>query len=199
MREKDFEDAVRFHGHACPGLAFGFRAAEVGMAELGCTPSRDEELIAICENRSCAVDAIQVLSGCTMGKGNLLFEEYGKQVYTFVRRATGEAVRLAVVWQGLAEDENGAAVWKKFSAGDRSPEVLRHIRNRKAQKIQAIRQAAPEELFAISRLTLQVPPAAVVYPSLRCDACGEKVMEPMARREGGRVLCIPCAQKGTGA
>ena len=54
----NFEEAVRFHGHACPGLALGFRAAEIGLAELGLGRSRDEELVAICENRSCAVDAI---------------------------------------------------------------------------------------------------------------------------------------------
>ncbi|NTV15797.1 MAG: formylmethanofuran dehydrogenase, partial [Desulfobulbaceae bacterium] len=85
-----FEDAARFHGHTCPGLAFGFRVARVAIRELGLSRAEDEELVAVVENDSCAVDAIQVLTGCTFGKGNLIFRDHGKQVYTFFKRATGE-------------------------------------------------------------------------------------------------------------
>lgn len=191
---ENFEEAVRFHGHACPGLAFGFRAAEIGLAELGIVRSRDEELVAICENRSCAVDAIQVLASCTAGKGNLIFRDYGKQVYTFIKRQSGEAVRLAVCWEAPPETEERQWAWREFSAGNRGPEVMGLIRAGKAEKIRAIRAAAPEELFRISRFTGAVPEPARVYASVRCDACGEKVMEPMAHRLGVRLLCIPCRE-----
>ena len=80
-----FAEVVSFHGHACPGLAFGYRVAEVALQELG-DKAEDEELVAVVENNSCAVDAIQVMAGCTFGKGNLIFKDYGKQVYTFIRR-----------------------------------------------------------------------------------------------------------------
>lgn len=193
-----FEDAVRFHGHACPGLAFGFRAAEIALAELGLGPARDEELVAVCENRSCAVDAIQVLTGCTAGKGNLIFREYGKQVYTFIKRQNGEAVRLAVCWEASPESPEQQRAWQEFSAGNRSPEVMGLVRGRKAEKIKAIRAAAPEELFTVSRFLGEVPEAARVYASVRCAACGEKVMEPMAQRRGDQLLCIPC-QEAQGA
>jgi len=39
--------------------------------------SKDEELVAIVENISCAFDAIQVINGCTCGKGNLVFKDMG--------------------------------------------------------------------------------------------------------------------------
>ncbi|NOZ25951.1 MAG: formylmethanofuran dehydrogenase, partial [Nitrospirae bacterium] len=71
-----FEDAVRFHGHVCPGLALGYRVSDLVLRELG-PRSEDEELVAIVENNSCAVDAIQVMTGCTFGKGNLIFRDYG--------------------------------------------------------------------------------------------------------------------------
>ncbi|MDG4475273.1 FmdE family protein [Thiovibrio frasassiensis] len=189
-----FEEAVRFHGHACPGLAFGFRAAEIALAELGLGPARDEELVAVCENRSCAVDAIQVLTGCTAGKGNLIFRDYGKQVYTFIKRQNGASVRLAVCWEASPESLEQQRAWQEFSAGHRSPEVMGLVRGRKAEKIKGIRAAAPEELFRISHLVCVVPEAARVYASVRCQACGEKVMEPMAQRRGGRLLCIPCLE-----
>ena len=31
---KSFEEAAEFHGHVCPGLAIGYKAAEVGLDEL---------------------------------------------------------------------------------------------------------------------------------------------------------------------
>ncbi|MDQ6799068.1 MAG: FmdE family protein, partial [Actinomycetota bacterium] len=61
---------VDFHGHMCPGLAMGIRAAEVALAEIG-PHSVDEEVVAIVETDMCGVDAIQFLTGCTFGKGNL--------------------------------------------------------------------------------------------------------------------------------
>ena len=41
-----------------------------------------------------AVDAIQSLTGCTFGKGNLIHKDYGKSAFTFYRRKDGKAARL---------------------------------------------------------------------------------------------------------
>jgi formylmethanofuran dehydrogenase subunit E len=194
-KNMQFEDAVKFHGHACPGLALGFRAAETAQAELGLERARDEELVCIAENRSCAVDAIQVVAGCTAGKGNLFFRDYGKQIYTFLRRDTGQAVRLAVIWQPPAESAEQQVAWQRFSSGDRSPETMRLIRARKAEKIRLIRSLPANELFNISRPQVDLPEVAQVYPSLRCSRCREKVMEPLAKQYGDEILCIPCFQK----
>ena len=57
--------------------------------------ARDEELIAIVENDSCSVDAVQFLAGTTFGKGNLIFRDFGKQVFTFARRDGQSAVRIS--------------------------------------------------------------------------------------------------------
>lgn len=40
--------AVAFHGHMCPGLAIGVRAAEVALREIG-PHSADEEVVAVVE------------------------------------------------------------------------------------------------------------------------------------------------------
>lgn len=71
-----WEKAAAFHGHTCPGLAIGFKAAEGAIAELGLDdtqlPAIDEELVCVTENDACCVDAIQCLLGCTYGKANLI-------------------------------------------------------------------------------------------------------------------------------
>jgi formylmethanofuran dehydrogenase subunit E len=69
---KSFAEAIAFHGHACPGLALGYRAAEYALQHLGTGRSEDEDLVAIVENDACGVDAIQLVAGCSAGKGNLI-------------------------------------------------------------------------------------------------------------------------------
>lgn len=189
-----FKDVVAFHGHACPGLAFGFRVSQAALLNLG-DRSMDEELVAVVENRSCAVDAIQVVTGCTLGKGNLVIQDYGKQVYTFLKRPSGEGIRIAVRWQSSPENPAVQEIWKHFSNGDRSPEVMRVIKSRKGEKMQEILKADLTDLFTIHHITADLPERAQVYPSLLCSKCGEKVMEPKARVTGKTILCIPCAEK----
>ncbi len=188
-----FDDVVSFHGHACPGLAIGYRVSDKALREMG-GRAEDEELVAVVENNSCAVDAVQVMTGCTFGKGNLIFRDYGKQVYTFIRRPSGDAVRIAVNWVSPDETDEEKEAWRKFSSGERSDDVMRIVHARKARKIKAIMDATDEELFEIKRLRVDPPREARVYPSLRCEFCGEKVMEPRARVREGKVACIPCAE-----
>lgn len=73
--------------------AGSIRAAEWTLIEL-CTRSRDEELVIVVETDMCGVDAIQFLTGCNFGKGNLIHKDYGKTAFTFYRRSDGEAARL---------------------------------------------------------------------------------------------------------
>lgn len=190
----NFDDAVKFHGHACPGLAIGYRVANLALKELGLR-ARDEELVAIVENNSCAVDAIQLICGCTFGKGNLIFKDYGKQSYTFIRRPHPEAIRIAVKWTPPPEDAETEAMWKRYSEGDRSPEVTVAVQDRKARKMKAVLETDDVELFEIKRLTVEMPEPARIYQSLTCASCGEKVMEPRTRDVAGKLLCIPCSDK----
>ena len=190
----NFEDTIKFHGHACPGLAIGYRVANLALKELGLR-ARDEELVAIVENNSCAVDAIQLMCGCTFGKGNLIFKDFGKQVYTFIKRQDSEAVRIAVKWEPPSEDPETEAMWTRYSQGDRSPEVTAVVQDRKARKMQSILEADDAELFEIKRIPVEMPEPARIYKTVTCTSCGEKVMEPRTSMVGDKLLCIPCAEK----
>src|SRR5574340_197535 len=102
--DDDLRDTIQFHGHLCPGLALGYRVAKAALRELDAERPGDEELVAVVENDSCAVDAIQFITGCTFGKGNLVFRDYGKHVYTFYNRRTGVGVRISEDYQGFRND-----------------------------------------------------------------------------------------------
>jgi len=191
---KKFDDIVDFHGHTCPGLAFGYRVALFALKALG-ERATDEELVAIVENNSCAVDAVQVVTGCTFGKGNLILKDYGKQVYTFIKRPSGEGIRIAVDWTFPEETDEEKHIWDRYIKGERFDEVLKAVHSRKAGKVDMILNAKNEELFKISQGTMELPDEARIYASLRCAVCGEKMMEPRARVKNGEIVCIPCFGK----
>jgi formylmethanofuran dehydrogenase subunit E len=188
---KTYDEVVEFHGHSCPGLALGYR---VSLRVLGEFRGRaeDEELVAIVENNSCAVDAIQTMTGCTFGKGNLIFRDYGKQVYTFLRRPSGKSIRISVDWKRPVETEEEKAVWERYTKGDRSKKVMQFVHDRKASRIRYILEADERELMAVRKGTEKLPPEAEIYRSVVCENCGEKVAEPGVRIRDGRLLCIPC-------
>lgn len=189
----DMKKIVAFHGHLCPGLAYGYRAAAAALNHLG-NRAVDEELVAVVENDSCAVDAVQVLTGCTFGKGNLIFRDYGKQVYTFFHRGSGKAVRIRVEYQREEAPEE-RALWDRFHGGERSADLMAQIEALKQRKVEAILSAPESELLDVRRVSADPPATARIYPSGRCDRCGEKVMAPRLREEGGRRICIPCSQE----
>ncbi len=190
----NFDDAVKFHGHACPGLAIGYRVATLALQEMGLR-ARDEELVAIVENNSCAVDAIQFFCGCTFGKGNLIFKDYGKHVYTFIKRPGPEAVRIAVTWTPPPEDPETEAMWKRYAEGDRSPEVTAVVQDRKVRRMQSVLEAEDAALFEVRRVVVGMPEPARIYKSIPCASCSESVMETRTRTVDGKVLCIPCSEK----
>ncbi|MDH4233331.1 MAG: FmdE family protein [Nitrospirota bacterium] len=191
---KKYSDIVDFHGHSCPGLALGYRVSLRAIKEFG-GRSEGEELVAIVENNSCAVDAVQVMTGCTFGKGNLIFKDYGKQVYTFIKRPSGKSMRISVHWQRPAESETDRLMWTRFSNGDRSRKVLDFVHDAKAAKVRQILDAGEAELMKVLKGGQDLPREARIYPSVRCSECSEKVMEPRARVRNGKILCIPCFER----
>lgn len=190
-----FEEAASFHGHVCPGLAMGYRVAVCAVRVLGVTPG-GEDILAVVENNSCAVDAIQVVTGCTFGKGNLFVNNFGKQVYSLAKRPSGLGVRIAVKWIAPPESAEESSCWQKYMAGDRSAEVVAQVNRRKAAKVQSLLNAEEADLFEISQITLPLPEKARIFPTITCQQCGEKMMEPKAKKRGdGSLVCIPCYER----
>jgi len=193
---KSFDEVVAFHGHSCPGLALGYRVALAALKAIGMKKSsEDEELVAVVENDSCAVDAIQVVTGCTFGKGNLIYKDYGKQGYTFLKRPSGTALRISIDFLFAEESGEEKEMWLRYVRGDRSQEVLKAVHDRKAKKTMAILEASESMLMKITRVNVPLPPEARIYQSITCEICGEKAAEPRARIKSGKIVCIPCFER----
>ncbi len=182
---------VDFHGHMCPGLAMGIRAAEVALAEIG-PHSADEEVVAVVETDMCGVDAIQFLTGCTFGKGNLIHLDYGKNAYTFIRRSDGRAVRVSTRPGVFGDDPELRSAISSGTATDAQRQRFWELQ--RARSVDLL-EAPIEQLYEVREVDAEVPARARVFASIPCDACGEPTMRPRIREVEGRQLCPPCAEQ----
>ncbi len=196
MTERTFlpqliQQTINFHGHSCLGLAIGIRAAELALSELG--RASDEEIVAIVETDMCGVDAIQFLTGCTFGKGNLIHLDYGKNAFTFYRRSDGKGLRI-VARPGIVGEKAPELIRlrKKMGREDLTPGEEARLKEAMEQGTERILDARLEELFEIRPASGDIPGKARIMESLLCEHCGEATMESRTRRLLGQTLCIPC-------
>jgi formylmethanofuran dehydrogenase subunit E len=192
ISEELIQKTVAFHGHMCPGLAIGIRAAEVALRDIG-PHAHDEEVVAVVETDMCGVDAIQSLTGCTFGKGNLIHHDYGKNAFTFYRRSDGKGIRIVTKLEAFAEpDSEWEALRERLSDADLTPEERKRFWELHAARSQQILDMPLDELFELKKPPGEIPSHARVMDSVTCEACSEQVMETRTRRFEGRTLCIPC-------
>lgn len=188
-----WERCVEFHGHICPGLALGYKAAIIGLEMLGVERARDEELLVIVENDACGVDAIQLITGCTIGKGNLIYRDYGKQVYIFANRQTGETVRIAVKPNIMERDPNHRVLQTKVMQGTATAEEKELFGQKHRELTEKIRQMDNEQFGKAEKIEFQLPEKAKIFNTIICAECDEGAMESRVRVKNGKMVCLSCA------
>jgi formylmethanofuran dehydrogenase subunit E len=191
----DFRAAIDFHGHLCPGLTMGYRAATLALRELGVSPGSDEQLVGIVENDACGVDAFQFLTGCTLGKGNLIYRDYGKQAFTLARRDTGVGVRVVMRPDAFEADAEHAALRDRVMGGQASEDERALFWERHIEQSVALAELPEERFASVAEVQVDLPPKARIFESVLCSVCGEAVMEPRSRVRGGDPCCIPCSTR----
>jgi len=166
INQKEWDELVAFHGHACPGLAIGVKAVEAAKEKMGIKMAEDEEIVCVTENDACGVDAIQYMLSCTVGKGNLIFRGTGKQAYSFFDRKSGKSIRM---------------ILKPL---DRSRE--------REEKIKWLLQSPVDEVFTFSKPSFELPERARLFETVLCEECGEGAPEHKIRLQEGKKVCLDC-------
>lgn len=179
---KLLEKSTRIHGHICAGQVIGVRMAMIGLREIGIDSPRRQrkEFYLLVEIDRCATDAIQTVTGCSLGKRSLKWLDYGIMAATFVHLHTGRAVRIT------AREESRKA------ADSYCPE----IEDRYKRQLEAYRIMPEEELFKIEPVAVDIPACDLPGRPLRrvqCQECGDWVQDCREVEVAGRVLCRPCA------
>jgi formylmethanofuran dehydrogenase subunit E len=178
----DLAECIAFHGHLCPGLTIGYLASKVGMKKMQWQRAEDEELICVAMSDGCAVDAVQYMTGCTLGKGNLIFQDYGKMVFIFLKRKRGKLAK------GLR---------LSFQAPSSMKRMRRSKHTTKEKVASSLLTVPAAKLFTIRQLKdYSIPERAKIFPSRECSLCGEPTMEPRLTVRDGKVLCPECAPEG---
>lgn len=161
-----WERCREFHGHTCKGLLIGFMASLYAIRLLGLKEHDDEDVVCISECDSCSVDAIQVMLGCTVGRGSLLFHMTGKSAFSFYQRSTGRSVRL--VLSGKVADIGDMDIEEYLTIND------------------------PESLFSVKETAIPLPERARFFDSYVCEGCGEVTGANWIHIQDGHKLCPDC-------
>jgi len=195
METEGFKRCEAFHGHVCPGLAIGYKAAKAAMERLKETRAEDEEMVAIVETDACSADAVQVLTGCTFGKGNFFYRDYGKMVLTLLSRNTGEGVRISMRPGAFVPDETHQGLLRKMMSGEANEDDKRHFKEHHLKRTCDVLEMSVGKLFEIKNVKIQLPPRARMEPSELCDICGEPTMRTKLEEKNGKKVCRDCAGK----
>jgi formylmethanofuran dehydrogenase subunit E len=196
--EETLQRVAEFHGHVCPGLTMGMQAAQIALREIG-PHAKDEEVVAVVETDMCGVDAIQVLTGCTFGKGNLIHQDWGKNAYTFYRRSDGRAVRVVGRPDAWQRDPEHTDLMAKVRSGQASEAERSRFRELHERSARHILELEPDALYEVQEIGGSPPRKARIHASVPCEHCGEAAMETRIRRFGGRELCTPCFEALSGS
>ena len=180
------QQSVKTHGHLCPGQVLGVRMSTLGLREIGIDDPRGKDrknIIVFVEMDRCATDAVQSITGCSLGHRTMKFMDYGKMAVTFLNLKTDHAVRV------IAKEES------KQKAKEYFPE----IENKYAAQLEAYKIMPDDKLFDVMEVKVILKSEDMPgRPSSRvqCDACGEHVQDAWEVYREGKTLCKSCADTG---
>lgn len=194
LNTEEFKRCAQFHGHVCPGLSIGYKAAKLAMDRLMEGRAIDEEIVAVVETDACSADAIQVITGCTFGKGNLIYKDYGKMALTLLSRKTGQGVRVAVRHGAFSPDERHFELLRKVMNSEADKEETKEFHDLHLKRSNDVLEMPDDELFDVTTVRMDLPARARIEPSRACSRCGEPVMASKLEFVGGVWICRGCRE-----
>jgi|GEM_PF-158855 len=184
--ERLLEESTNTHGHLCPGQVLGVKMSLCGLKKIGIEDPKGRDrknLIVFVEIDRCATDAIQSVTGCSLGKRTMKFMDYGKMAATFINLKTGAAFRVVA----------------REDAREKARAYFPEIQDKYEAQLEAYRLMPDDELFDVSEVRVTVRPEDLPGRPLqrvRCAGCGEYVQDMREVRKGGRLLCKACVSGG---
>lgn len=180
------EASAKIHGHLCPGQVLGVKMSMRGLREIGIADPKGKDrksIIVFVEMDRCATDAVQSVTGCSLGHRTMKFMDYGKMAATFLNLRTGKAVRV------IAKEESR----------QKAKEYFPETGNKYEAQLEAYKIMPDDELFDVMEVHVKVKPEDMPgrpLQRLQCNACGEYVQDMREVHRNGKVLCRPCADTG---
>ncbi|MEE9497423.1 MAG: FmdE family protein [Desulfobacterales bacterium] len=193
IASEDFQKCVEFHGHLCPGLTMGYRASVAGLEWLKAHRSVDEEIVAIVETDACCADAVQVMTGCTFGKGNFIFKDHGKMAFTFFSRKSGKGIRVVLKSEAFKPDKKHLELIQKKQSNTATDAELEEFKKQLEKRTHDILEKPVDDIFDLKEAQFDPPEKAQIQPSIPCSQCGEPTMETRLIEKDDLRICRGCS------
>jgi len=184
--ESLLEESVKIHGHLCAGQVLGVRLTMYGLSLIGITSPKGadrKKFIVYVEIDRCATDAIQSVSGCSLGKRSMKYLDYGKMAATFYNLETGKGMRIVA-----REDSRDIA--KRY---------FPDIENKYDAQLEAYKIMPESDLFDVMEVSITIPPEDMPGRPLKrvqCQSCQEFVQDNRDVEVNGKILCKSCNSGG---
>lgn len=184
--ERLLDESVKIHGHLCPGQVLGVKMSMLGLKSIGIEEPKGKDrknIIVFVEMDRCATDAVQSVTGCSLGHRTMKFMDYGKMAATFVNLKTNKSVRV------IARED----------ARDKAKEYFPEIQDKYKAQLEAYKIMTDDELFDIMNVDVKIKPKDMPGRPLKriqCEQCGEYVQDMREISKNGKILCKPCAEGG---
>jgi formylmethanofuran dehydrogenase subunit E len=175
--------STKIHGHICAGQVIGVRMSILGLERIGIDDPKGadrKKLYVLVEIDRCATDAIQSVTGCSLGKRSMRWMDFGIMAATFVNLETGKAVRVTA-------REESRELSKKYCPD---------IEEKYQRQLAAYRVMPEEELFSVQEVTVTIPDCDMPGRPRRrvqCGQCGDYVQDSRDVEQEGQILCRACA------
>ncbi|WP_457576968.1 FmdE family protein [Desulfomarina sp.] len=182
--EKLLDESTRVHGHICAGQVIGVRMSILGLSLIGIQDPKGldrKNLYVIVEIDRCATDAIQSVTGCSLGKRSMHWLDYGVMAATFVNLANEKAVRITAL-------EEAREISKKYCS---------EIKEKYKRQLEAYKIMKEEELFRVQKVKVEIPEENMPGRPLKriqCEECGDWVQDKRDVSIEGKNLCRQCAE-----
>jgi formylmethanofuran dehydrogenase subunit E len=157
--------------------------------------AQDEEMVAIVETDACCADAVQVITGCTFGKGNFIYKDYGKMVFTFLSRKSGRSIRVAIRPGAFEPDAEHFALLQKIIQNTADEQEQERFRKLHFKRSCDVLDMTVDDLFTIEPIKLNFPAKAKIERSEACEQCGEPTMRTKLVARGNHKVCRDCFDK----
>ena len=199
INAKDWlEFGQKFHGHKCPAMPMGLRVGAAAMNKLGVDRTGDGDIIAILDLgedhcATCYADGIQVITGCTYGKGNIQKTHKGKWAVTLVEKKTRRAVRITPTATAMMANKKSAFFTEYRGKGVPATKVPANVVEPLVNRVMTL---PDNELFNISEVfqcSFDEKPHS--FNGFVCEECGEMTVMEYGREKGDKKVCIDCANK----
>ena len=191
-----FEVGLKFHGHKCPAMPLGLRAALAAMEILNVKHSADKELTVISETgkghaAGCFLDGIMVATGCTYGKSNIKKLYYNKMAFTLIDNQNGKSVRVSLKPDFFANALNSPFV-KKRKEGIAPQDIEAELVDPLIEKILNLSQSEFLDIEDVKQKNIKKTKG--IFDVQPCFKCAELTFINKLRVDaGGNHLCIPCS------